>query len=85
VIVPDAPLRRRWDLYKTAATDLLGNFTIKTVPPGDYKVFAWEDTPDNIWTIPEFLRPDESRGRSIHIGSAATERVELTAIPAARR
>jgi hypothetical protein len=85
VLVPDAPLRRRWDLYKTAATDLSGNFTIKTVPPGDYKVFAWEDTPDNIWTIPEFLRPDESRGRSVHIGSAATERVEVTAIPAARR
>ncbi len=85
VLVPDAPLRRRWDLYKSTSTDPSGNFTIKTVPPGGYKVLAWEDIPDNIWTIPESLRVDESRGRSIHIGSAATERVELTVIPAARR
>ena len=85
VLVPDVSLRRRWDLYKSTTTDPSGNFSIKTIPPGDYKVFAWEDVPDNIWTIPESLRVDESRGRSIRIGSAATERVELTAIPAARR
>ena len=85
VLVPDVSLRRRWDLYKSTMTDPSGNFSIKTIPPGDYKVFAWEDVPDNIWTIPESLRVDESRGRSIRIGSATTERIELTAIPAARR
>jgi hypothetical protein len=85
VLVPDAPQRRRWDLYKNASTDSSGNFTIKSVPPGDYKVLAWEDIPDNIWTIPESLRVDEARGRSLHVGSATTEKVELAVIPAARR
>ncbi|HLQ75823.1 MAG TPA: carboxypeptidase-like regulatory domain-containing protein [Terriglobia bacterium] len=84
-LIPDAPLRRRWDLYKVTATDTAGNFTLRTVPPGDYKVFAWEQADDNIWTVPEFLNADEGRGKSIHIGPSANEKVEFTVIPSRRR
>ena len=85
VLVPDAPLRRRWDLYKSAATDQSGNFIFRSVAPGDYKVFAWEEADDNIWTTPEFLRADEGRGRPIHIGSSASETADVAVISARRR
>jgi hypothetical protein len=81
-LVPDAPLRRRWDLYKSGATDQSGNFTFRGIPPGDYEVFAWEQVDDNIWTIPEFLRNDEGRGKPVHIGSSANEKTEMNVIPA---
>jgi hypothetical protein len=85
VLVPDAPLRRRWDLYKNVTTDQLGNFTIRSVPPGDYKVFAWEDVSDNIWTLAEFLKDDEARGKPIHIGSSSREQIDLAVIPERKR
>jgi hypothetical protein len=84
-LVPDAPLRRRWDLYRSATTDQSGTFTIRLVAPGDYKVFAWEEADDNIWTMPDFLREDEGRGKPIHIGSAAIEKIDVPVIPAKRR
>jgi len=85
VLVPEPPLRRRWDLYKTITTDQFGNFTLRTVAPGDYKIFAWEDADDNIWTTPEFLREDEGRGKLIRIGTAANEKLDVIVIPAKRR
>jgi hypothetical protein len=85
VLVPDAPLRRRWDLYKTTATDQSGNFNIRSIAPGDYKVFAWEDVSDNIWTLADFLKGEEARGKTIHIGSSSNEKIEVTAIPDRKR
>jgi hypothetical protein len=85
VLIPDAPNRRRWDLYKNTTTDQSGNFTIRLVAPGDYKMFAWEEADDNIWTMPEFLRVDEGRGKPIHVGSSASEKLDVSVIPAKRR
>jgi hypothetical protein len=85
VLIPDAPLRRRWDLYKSTTTDQFGNFTLRTVAPGDYRIFAWEDADDNIWTMPEFLREDEGRGKPVRVGTSANERLEVLVIPARRR
>ena len=84
-LIPDNPLRRRWDLYKSTTTDQAGNFTLRLVAPGDYKVFAWEEADDNIWTMSDFLREDEGRGKAIHIGSAASEKIDVPVIPAKRR
>jgi hypothetical protein len=84
-LIPDEPFRRRWDLYKSTTTDQSGSFTIKLVAPGDYKVFAWEEADDNIWTMSDFLRVDEGRGRAIHIGTSGNEKLDITVIPAKRR
>jgi len=79
-LVPEGPSRGRLDLYKSAATDASGNFRITRVPPGDYKVFAWEEAEDNAWTDPEFLRPEEGRGKSLRVGAGRSESVNVTVI-----
>jgi hypothetical protein len=84
-LVPDEPSRRRWDLYKNATTDQSGSFVIRVIAPGDYKVFAWEEADDNIWTMSDFLRADEGRGKPIHIGSSGNEKLDVSVIPAKRR
>jgi hypothetical protein len=85
VLIPDAPLRRRWDLYKSTTTDQTGSFTLRTVAPGDYKLFAWESVDDNLWTVPEFLREDEGRGKPVHIGPSSSEKLDVPVIPEKRR
>ena len=83
-LVPDLPLRRRGRLYKSAATDLSGSFRLTAIAPGDYKIFAWEEVDDGAWRDAEFIRIDEARGKSIHIGPNRTESTNVTVIPARR-
>ena len=61
-------------------SDVAGNYQIPRVPPGDYKIFAWEDIDDGAWMDPEVLRKDESRGKSIRVGTGRGEAVNVTVI-----
>jgi protocatechuate 3,4-dioxygenase beta subunit len=83
-LVPDAPLRRRGDLYRTTATDKNGSFRLTAVAPGDYKVFAWEEAEDGAWRDPEFLRFDESRGKAVRVNALRNETVSVVVIPPRR-
>ena len=42
MLIPDIQRERR-DLYVRATTDKDGRFSIRGIPPGNYKVFAWEN------------------------------------------
>jgi hypothetical protein len=80
VLVPSE--RNRQDLYRTATSDQDGRFTFANVPPGDYKILAWEDVPRGAYTDPAFLKNYEERGRAITIDKGETESVQITVIPA---
>lgn len=77
VLIPETALRARMDRYKTCATDQYGHCTLEHVPPGDYKVFAWEDVEPDIWFDPDFLKDVEARGEPVIVKPAATEPVRL--------
>ena len=81
VLIPDAPFRQRFDLYRSALTDSEGRVLFESIMPGNYKAFAWEDVEDGSWMSPDFLRNYESRGRSLRITEGANSGFELTAIP----
>jgi hypothetical protein len=79
VVVPDF-YRNRRDLYRVGRTGFDGKFQIKNVPPGDYRVFAWQDARDGVWYDPEFVRPYEPRGETVHISEGVASTVSLTVI-----
>lgn len=81
VLIPDRQ-RTRMELYKTALTTADGRFTIRGVPPGDYKLFAWEDIEPFSYFDAEVLRAYEQSGRSLRVQEASREQVELKIIPA---
>jgi hypothetical protein len=78
VLVPAA--RSRMDLYRTATSDQQGRFTFANVPPGDYKVLAWEDVPRGAYTDPSYLKNYEDRGRSITVDKGESESVQVPVI-----
>jgi hypothetical protein len=51
------------------------------LPPGGYKVFAFEEAEDGDWYDPEFMRMYENRGTQVHIAEGAVERVRVPVIP----
>jgi hypothetical protein len=78
--IPDASLRSRPDLYKRTRTDAAGVFRLYGVAPGEYKLFAWEQVEEGVWLDADFLRPVESRGRTVRVTEGRTENVDVTVI-----
>jgi hypothetical protein len=81
VVVSNMPVRARLDLYRMSTTDAMGQFHIDGIPPGDYKVFSWEDVETGAWQDPDFIRNFEDRGTPVHIDENGTSNMELRVIP----
>jgi hypothetical protein len=84
VAVPDR-MRFRTDLYRQLAIDQSGRFAFASLPPGDYKIFAFESVEDNAWFDPDLLARSEGRAVSVHISEASTQSVSVQIIPAEAR
>jgi len=82
VLIPEAPRRANKALYIAAVSGTDGKFLIRGVPPGDYKLFAWESIPALAFQNAGFLAAYEERGRFIHVIERSTVNAELAVIPA---
>jgi hypothetical protein len=80
-IIPLTDRRERPDLFKTAATDQFGRFTIRGIAPGNYKAFAWEDIEPYVFFDPAFLQRFEALGQSIVVNESESQTVNLKVIP----
>jgi hypothetical protein len=78
-LVP-ANARKRTALYQTVVTGSDGKFRFPEIPPGDYKLFAWDDIETGAWQDADFIRPYESRGRAVRVSEASKEEVQLNVI-----
>jgi hypothetical protein len=83
VLIPEGPLRRS-DRYKTARTDSNGNFLIRGIAPGSYRIYAWESIERFRYFDEEFVRQFENFGKSVRIEEGARGLIDLEMIPAAR-
>ena len=83
VLVPQEKERRdREAFYQTATTDQSGRVTFKSVVPGEYRVFAWEEAEYGAWMDPDFLRPLQSRGEAVSIAEGGRHVVQVNLISA---
>ena len=82
VLLPQVEHRLlRTDLYRVAGTNHLGQFVMESLPPGEYRVFAFENVEDRQWQDPAFIRRYEEMGRAVSIGENQKQVVEITSIP----
>jgi hypothetical protein len=84
VLVPSLLRRNNSDLYVKWITDLSGKFSIPTVSPGEYKIFAWGDPPyGEPWQNSDFMAVYEAFGEPIQIGPNSETSVQLKVLPKA--
>jgi hypothetical protein len=69
VLVPDAARRHRREQYRVAISGEDGQAILRGIPPGNYKLFAWEDLEPNAYLNSAFLEPYESAGLPVKISS----------------
>jgi hypothetical protein len=79
VLIPTTA-RNRMSLYQTVVAGTDGKFRFQEIPPGDYKLFAWDDVETGAWANAEFVRTYESRGRAIRVSENSKENVPLNVI-----
>jgi hypothetical protein len=82
VLVPDEARRGRNDAYFAATTDRNGQYAFSNVPPGRYKLFAWEDVPAGAYQYPDFIRRYEDRGQTITVNANGAITADGRLIPA---
>jgi hypothetical protein len=70
----------RTDMYRVTASDMTGRFELKGLPPGDYKIFAWENVENAAWMDTGFLDAYEQRGRALRIDEGSVTSGDLTVI-----
>ncbi|HYL10027.1 MAG TPA: carboxypeptidase-like regulatory domain-containing protein [Candidatus Acidoferrales bacterium] len=82
VLVPEAARRNQERLFKTTTTDQNGRFVLRGIPPGEYKLFSWEEVEPGAWFDLDFLKPYESKGEAVRIEEGGHASVDLKLIPA---
>lgn len=86
VLVPQEKERRDHDwYYMTVTADGFGTFSLKSVAPGEYRLYAWDEIENGAYMDPEFMKPFASKCESVSVkeGSQLSERLTLiSAAPA---
>ncbi|HET9132297.1 MAG TPA: carboxypeptidase-like regulatory domain-containing protein, partial [Terriglobia bacterium] len=72
----------RTDMHRTILTDASGHFQFRGLPPGDYKIFAWEDADKDAIMDLDFVRGYEEKGTRLEIADGEKKSIELNVIPA---
>ena len=82
VLIPQENERKdQQNYYKQVTSDQNGAFTFKDVPPGEYKVFAWEDVEMGAYMDPDFIKPLEAKGEALTLRENDQKSLQLTMIP----
>jgi hypothetical protein len=81
-LVPSGARQSNPLLYRGVGTGVEGQFTIRGVAPGDYKLFAWQPNPlAGAEESPQFLSEYESRGTSVRVTAGNTTSAQVIQIP----
>jgi hypothetical protein len=82
-LIPDSGLKYRVP-HPVVISDTAGRFQFKSVPPGDYNLYAWEEIDAGGWQDPGYMQPYESLGKRVSIGEGKTTTLDLGLIPTSR-
>jgi protocatechuate 3,4-dioxygenase beta subunit len=81
-VAPSDEYGGRSDLLKRATTDAAGNFHVKDVAPGNYRVYAWEVDLDQSSRSAEFRKLFDAKSTTVSVGPNAKLSVQVNVITA---
>lgn len=69
--------------YPILTADSSGNFNDGSLPPGEYKAFAWEsiDSSTKVYMDPDFTRPFEAQGSVVNLTGGGHAEIKVRLIP----
>ena len=83
VLIPNQ--RDRHDLYRITSSDANGHFVLRSVPPGSYKLFAFEGIEQFSWFDDSVLARYETQGIPTTVNVSSDVTLDVRMIPASTR
>jgi hypothetical protein len=81
VLIPDTGDASEREVgTRVAVFDQHGVFIINRLPPGSYKLYAFESVPEDSWSDWEFLQAIGEKATEVRIGEGEMKNVELKLI-----
>lgn len=80
ILVPDPPQPQKTSLYRLAETGENGRFLFEGVPPGKYRLYAWEEFETGAQFDPEVTLPLQARSVAIEVTEGERKEVTLPRI-----
>jgi hypothetical protein len=74
-------MRSAQRLYRSTNLGQDGRFSLRGIPPGRYRLYAWEEVEEGAWFDPDFMARYENDGESISLDSKDRKTVGLKLIP----
>jgi hypothetical protein len=65
----------------STSTDATGRFTIRSIRPGNYKLYAWEYVDPGIWESAGFLNSYEPFAKTVRIAGNSKQDVQVSVAP----
>jgi len=81
VAVPEEKYRKLHERYGVGSADQNGRFTIRSLAPGSYTVYAWQDIDEGLYYDSVFLKSQESNGTALKVGEDSRQKIELNLSP----
>jgi len=81
VLVPDPDRRASPDQYRAVKSDADGRFILRGIPPGDYKLFAWQGIEPNAYLNDIYLSAYERFGVAMRVMPNAVGTTSVRIIP----
>lgn len=83
-LIPDPADPTRTDLFASTVSDQNGQFSLKNITPGKYRLYAWEEIENGIQYNPEFMKPLVELGTKITVEENGRHTQALTWISVAQ-
>ena len=81
VLIPDANRRLSPSMFRAAMSGEDGRFTLRGIPPGEYKLFAWQRIEPNAYMNSNYLAGFELLGMPLSIPPNSAGSVSVRLIP----
>ena len=81
VLVPDLARRYRPDQYCVATAGEDGQVSFRGIPPGLYKIFAWESAEPNAYLNTDYVRGYDDTGVPVRVAPGENDPISVRLIP----
>ncbi len=78
---PGAPAEGALDFIRAVTTDAKGRFRFAGIPPGEYRIAAWEEIERGLGTVPEFRVKFEDKATAVKVGESDHAQINVLLIP----
>jgi hypothetical protein len=78
-LIPEAPLRSAGVLYRSVISDFNGDFELRGIRPGAYRLFAWADMEGAAYRNTEFMKDYEGQGIRVRVENQVRQTIDVMA------